>query len=89
MRQLGNLLVTCQAVALYACSGGRLQPDRNLRKIMGRRRRTTHARGCSQRKKIVAANVPLTKAEAVKVWPVYDPYVVDHSNIYDTRYALI
>ena len=43
----------------------------------------------SQRKKIVAANLPLTEAEAVKFWPVYDRYVVEHSKIYDTRYALI
>jgi hypothetical protein len=43
----------------------------------------------SQRKKIVAANLPLTEAEAVKFWPVYDRYVVDHSKIYDVRYALI
>ncbi|HXJ86012.1 MAG TPA: hypothetical protein VMS18_04295 [Candidatus Binatia bacterium] len=43
----------------------------------------------SERKKIVAANLPLTEAEAVKFWPVYDRYVVDHSKIYDTRYALI
>lgn len=43
----------------------------------------------SERKKIVAANLPLTEAEAVKFWPVYDRYVVDHSKIYDTRYALV
>ena len=43
----------------------------------------------SDRKKIVAANLPLTEAEAVKFWPVYDRYVVEHSKIYDTRYALI
>lgn len=43
----------------------------------------------SQRKKIVAANLPLTEAEAVKFWPVYDRYVVEHTKIYDTRYALI
>jgi hypothetical protein len=43
----------------------------------------------SERKKIVAANMPLTEAEAVKFWPVYDRYVVDHSKVYDTRYALI
>lgn len=43
----------------------------------------------SERKKIVAANLPLTEAEAVKFWPVYDRYVVEHSKIYDTRYALI
>lgn len=43
----------------------------------------------SERKKIVAANLPLTEAEAVKFWPVYDRYVVEHSKVYDTRYALI
>jgi len=43
----------------------------------------------SERKKIVAANLPLTEAEAIKFWPVYDRYVLEHSKIYDTRYALI
>ena len=43
----------------------------------------------SERKKIVAANLPLTEAEAVKFWPVYDRYVVEHSKIYDTRYGLL
>jgi hypothetical protein len=43
----------------------------------------------SQRKQIVAANLPLTEAESIKFWPVYDRYVVDHSKVYDTRYALI
>lgn len=33
--------------------------------------------------------MPLTEAEAVKFWPVYDRYVGEHTNIYDTRYALI
>ena len=31
----------------------------------------------SERKKVVAANLSLTEAEAVKFWPVYDGYVVD------------
>jgi len=43
----------------------------------------------SQRKKIVAANLPLTDTEATKFWPVYDRFVVEHSKIYDTRYELI
>jgi hypothetical protein len=43
----------------------------------------------SERKQIVAANLPLTEAESIKFWPVYDRYVVDHSKVYDTRYALI
>jgi len=43
----------------------------------------------SERKKIVAANLPLTETEAVKFWPAYDRYVVEHSKIYDIRYALL
>jgi len=43
----------------------------------------------SERKKIVAANLPLTEAEAVKFWPVYDRYVADRAKIYDTRFDLI
>src|SRR5262245_48815806 len=43
----------------------------------------------SQRKQIVAANLPLTEPESIKFWPVYDRYVVEHSKIYDTRYDLI
>ena len=43
----------------------------------------------SERKKIVAANLPLTEAEAVKFWPVYDRYALDRSKIYDTRFAAI
>ncbi len=43
----------------------------------------------SERKKIVAANLPLTEAEAVKFWPVYDRYVVEHSRVYDIGYGLI
>jgi hypothetical protein len=41
----------------------------------------------SQKKQIVAANLPLTEPESIKFWPVYDRYVVDYSKIYDTRYA--
>jgi hypothetical protein len=43
----------------------------------------------SDRKKIVAANLPLSEDEAVKFWPVYDRYVADHSKIWDDRYTMI
>jgi hypothetical protein len=42
----------------------------------------------SQKKQIVAANMDLTDAEAVKFWPVYDRYAADISKIYDTKVAL-
>ena len=43
----------------------------------------------SQRKQIVAANLPLTDAEATKFWPVYDRYVAETIKLNDTRYGLI
>jgi hypothetical protein len=43
----------------------------------------------SQRKQLIAANLPLTDAEAVKFWPVYDQYQAEITNIGDTRFALI
>jgi hypothetical protein len=43
----------------------------------------------SERKKIVAANMPLTEAEATKFWPVYDRYISETIKINDARYSLI
>jgi hypothetical protein len=42
-----------------------------------------------EKKKLIAANVPLTETEATKFWPVYDAYAADMSKHYDTFYALI
>lgn len=42
-----------------------------------------------EKKKIIAANVPLTETEATKFWPVYDQYALDMSKHYDAFYALI
>lgn len=43
----------------------------------------------SERKKIVAANMPLTETEATKFWPVYDRYIAETIKVNDTRYALL
>jgi hypothetical protein len=43
----------------------------------------------SQKKQIVAANMPLTDAEAETFWPVYNRYTADLAKIYDTKIALI
>src|ERR1700745_3550366 len=43
----------------------------------------------SQKKKIVAANMDFTDAEAEKFWPVYDRYAADLAKIYDSKLALI
>ena len=43
----------------------------------------------SERKKIVAENLPLTATEATKFWPVYDQYIAETIKINDVRYALI
>ncbi len=43
----------------------------------------------SERKKIVAANLPLTETEATKFWPVYDRYIGETIKVNDVRYGLI
>jgi hypothetical protein len=43
----------------------------------------------SQKKQLIAANMQLTDAEAVKFWPVYDAYTQETIKINDQRYALI
>ena len=43
----------------------------------------------SQKKQIIAENMDLSDAEAVKFWPVYDQYAVELSRIYDTKLALL
>jgi hypothetical protein len=43
----------------------------------------------SLKRQIVAANMDLTDAQAVKFWPVYDQYTADVTRINDTKVALI
>ena len=43
----------------------------------------------SERKKIVAANLPLTETEATKFWPVYDRYIAETVKVNDSRLALL
>ena len=43
----------------------------------------------SERKKVVAANMPLTEAEATKFWPVYDRYIAETIKVNDDRFALL
>jgi hypothetical protein len=43
----------------------------------------------SERKKIVAANMPLNETEATRFWPVYDRYIAETIKVNDIRYALI
>lgn len=43
----------------------------------------------AERKRLVAANLPLTTEEAVKFWPVYEQYVAEGAKILDTRVAVI
>jgi len=42
-----------------------------------------------QKKKIVAANMPLNGDEAAKFWPLYDAYIQETIKINDQRYALV
>src|SRR5580765_5315489 len=43
----------------------------------------------SEKKKLIAANVPLTADEATKFWPVYDEYALAMKKHYDDFYSVI
>jgi hypothetical protein len=43
----------------------------------------------SQRKQLIASNLILTEAEAVKFWPVYDQYMTELIAINDKKFGLI
>jgi hypothetical protein len=43
----------------------------------------------ADKKKIVAANMQLTEAEALKFWPVYDAYTMETIKLNDTLQSLI
>ena len=43
----------------------------------------------SQKKQLIAANLPLTAAEAQKFWPLYDQYITDLVAVNNEKYKLI
>ena len=43
----------------------------------------------TQRRQVVAANLPLTTDESAKFWPVYDLYIGETIKINDIRFALV
>ena len=43
----------------------------------------------SEKKQVLALNVPLTETEATKFWPLYDQYAAAMSKHYDEFYAII
>lgn len=43
----------------------------------------------SEKKKLIALNLPLTADEATKFWPVYDQYAADMSKVYDQFYNVV
>jgi hypothetical protein len=43
----------------------------------------------SERKKVIAANTPLTDTEATKFWPVYDRNIAETIKVNDIRFALL
>jgi hypothetical protein len=77
---LASMLLTCGAMWAQSASSSSVS-DQDLQLLRKDLR--------SQRKQIVAANMGLTDAEAVKFWPIYDQYVAELAKINDTRIGLI
>src|SRR5271165_506447 len=43
----------------------------------------------SEKKRIIAANMDLTDAEAQQFWPIYDRYIAEFATASDPKYALL
>ena len=43
----------------------------------------------SEKKQLIALNVPLTAEEATRFWPVYDQYIADITKVYDEFYKVV
>ena len=43
----------------------------------------------AEKKKIIAANLPLTETDATKFWPIYDEYTAEMTRHYDEFYSII
>ena len=43
----------------------------------------------SEKKQLIALNLPLTETEATKFWPVYDEYALEMSKVNDDFYSVI
>src|SRR6187397_3107370 len=43
----------------------------------------------TEKKKLIAANLPLTETEATKFWPIYDQYAAEMTRHYDEFYSII
>lgn len=43
----------------------------------------------SEKKKLIALNLPLTAEESTRFWPVYDQYAGDMSKVYDEFYKVV
>ena len=43
----------------------------------------------SEKKKLIALNLPLTAEESTRFWPVYDQYAADMSKVYDEFYKVV
>ncbi len=87
-KQLFSLLVLAFAFAM-ATSAARAQVETDtgiqVEKELVLLRKDLRA----EKKKILAANVPLTEQEATKFWPLYDQYDEAMRKHYDDFYAVI
>jgi hypothetical protein len=78
---VGALLLSSVPMFAQAASGSTTASDTDIKLLREDIR--------SERKRLVAANMPLTDTEATKFWPIYDQYAAEVTKLGDTRVALI
>lgn len=85
-----RFLVTAAAVAIVLTAGQTLfaqkgSADAEYDKYVSLLRKDLR----SDKKQFLALNLPLTEAEAVKFWPVYEQYAGELAKIYDARIQIV
>jgi hypothetical protein len=84
---LSGFVLVCALLAAHSTAWAQRETDKGIEveKDLQLVRRDLR----SEKKKIIAMNVPLTESEATAFWPVYDQYAGDMTRHYDEFYAVI
>lgn len=84
---LSGFVLVCALLAAHSTAWAQRETDKGIEveKDLQLIRRDLR----SEKKKIIAMNVPLTESEATAFWPVYDQYAGDMTKHYDEFYAVI
>ena len=84
-----GVVMAAHIPAMAQNPGAELTPDQSAETSLDQNVELMRKDIRSQKKQLIAANVPFTDAEAQAFWPVYDQYTADLEKIHDRRVELL